>query len=257
MTRGTGDAPSVAFDPTVPLHHQVYLQLRREIEDGLWFDRDDFPGEKELARRLGISVITSRSALDRLAGDGWIERRRGKRPLVIHQPVGRPGHTGPSVAVGPEHDYTYEVLRAETTTAPAEACAAFGISPGSVLWQCMRLRRDEGLPHSVTHNAQLPALGSRHSRTDLETKSMITLLGEEGHIVARMRRRFAITHAPTVVTEALGLTIAERVLVSTFVLSDESDEILQWLRIYLHPNRSTPEETMDLTTGTWTATAPM
>jgi hypothetical protein len=27
---------AVAFDQAVPLHHQVYLQVRREIADGLW-----------------------------------------------------------------------------------------------------------------------------------------------------------------------------------------------------------------------------
>ena len=40
----TAGPEAMAFDPAVPLQHQIYLQVRSEIEDGLWLDRDDFPG---------------------------------------------------------------------------------------------------------------------------------------------------------------------------------------------------------------------
>ena len=63
---GRAAAAAIAFDATVPLHHQVYLQLRCEIGDGLWADRK-FPGEHEVANQFGVSVITARAALERLA----------------------------------------------------------------------------------------------------------------------------------------------------------------------------------------------
>ena len=77
----------MAFDPAVPLQHQIYLQVRSEIEDGLWLDRDDFPGERDLADRYGVSVITTRAALDRLA-----RRRMGRtatRPRHESDPPAR------------------------------------------------------------------------------------------------------------------------------------------------------------------------
>jgi len=37
-----------------------------EILDGLWIGRHDFPSERDVAERFGVSVITSRAALDRL-----------------------------------------------------------------------------------------------------------------------------------------------------------------------------------------------
>ena len=83
MTAGP-EAP--AFDRAVPLQHQIYLQVRSEIDDGLWLDRDDFPGERDLADRYGVSVITTRAALDRLADEGWVERRRGRGTRAIHRP---------------------------------------------------------------------------------------------------------------------------------------------------------------------------
>ncbi len=59
-------------------------------------------------------------------------------------------------------NYRYEVLESAVRIAPADACSAFGEPAGSELWQCSRLRRYGGRPHSVTHNAQRPELGLRH-----------------------------------------------------------------------------------------------
>jgi len=255
----SGDSPAapVVFDPAVPLHHQVYLHLRREIADGLWQGRDDFPGEREVAEHLGISVITSRAALDRLAGDGWIERRRGRRPRVLYrlESDGDPApEAGPGMfEFGPFRPYAYRVLLAETRIAPAEACAAFGVPAGERLWQCMRLRGVGGKAHSVTHNVQQPDVGEQHTADELEQEPMAQLLTRAGHTIHRLRRRIGVLHAPALVAEALGLTIAEQVLVATFTLHRPDDSVLEWVRIYLHPDQSTPEETMDFTTGTWSA----
>jgi GntR family transcriptional regulator len=248
---------AVTFDPAVPLHHQVYLHLRREIADGLWQGRDDFPGEREVAEHLGVSVITSRAALDRLAGDGWIERRRGRRPRILYriESTGDPAHrTDPSMfELGPFQPYDYQVLLAQTRIAPAEACTAFGVPAGEHLWQCMRLRSVAGKLHSVTHNVQQPSVGERHTTDQLEREPMVHLLTRAGHAIHRLRRRIGVVHSPALVTEALGRTIAEQVLVATFTLHRPDDSVLEWVRVYLHPDQSTPEETMDFTTGTWSA----
>nr|WP_275409166.1 GntR family transcriptional regulator [Streptomyces sp. SID12501] len=235
------------------------MHLRREIADGLWLDRTDFPGERELAERLGISVITSRTALDRLAGEGWIRRQRGRRPQVVHRPERAEARPGPSTleATGPYRPYTYQVLLAETGTAPAEALTVFGLQPGGDLWQCVRLRSYDGSRHSVAHNVQQPVIGERHTGEQLDHEPMPKLLVGQGHTVARMRRRMGIAHAPAVVTEALGLTIADQMLVATITVHDPDDRVLEWVRIYLHPDYDTPEETMDLTTGNWSAAEPM
>jgi GntR family transcriptional regulator len=253
-SRPNGTSP-VAFDPAVPLHHQVYLHLRREIADGLWQGRDDFPGEREVAEHLGVSVITSRAALDRLADEGWIERRRGRRPRVLYRlesacdPAPGPG----MFEFGPFRPYDYQVLLAKTRIAPAEACTAFGVPAGEQLWQCMRLRSADGKAHSVTHNVQQPDVGERHTTDQLEHEPMVQLLTRAGHTIHRLRRRFGVMRSPALVADALGLTIAEQVLVATFTLHRPDDSVLEWVRIYLHPDQSTPEETMDFTIGKWSA----
>ncbi|WP_040491213.1 GntR family transcriptional regulator [Ilumatobacter nonamiensis] len=257
-TTASDAVPAPAFDPSVPLHHQIYLQLRREIADGLWTGRTDFPGEREVAELFDASVITSRSALDRLSTEGWIRRQRGKRPRVIHQPSAGSAAPRPDLMpVGRFRPYSYEVLFAEVRIAPAEACAAFDLEPGSSLWQCSRVRTFDGRPHSVTHNAQRPEVGELHDARGLSSRPMTSLLAKHGHTVATMRRRMSVGQAPPSATAALGITIAKPVLTITFTLHDAADGVIQWVRLYLHPDHATPEETMNIENGSWSAAEPM
>ena len=248
----------IVFDGSVPLQHQIYLQLRREIADGLWTGRSDFPGEKELASRFDVSVITSKAALNRLADEGWVERRRGRGTRALPIPE-RPsdGAKPPLLPVGPRRDYTYRVLSTVESTAPADACTAFGLPPGASLWQCSRLRSFNGKPHSVTHNAQLPEVGRRHSRRGLNRLPMGVILESEGLTRARIHRRLSATHAPPLVAAHLGLTIVDPVLEAVFTVEDPSGSTVEWVRIFLHPDNQTPEESMDLRTGTWCAAEPI
>ena len=255
MTAGP-EAP--AFDRAVPLQHQIYLQVRSEIDDGLWLDRDDFPGERDLADRYGVSVITTRAALDRLADEGWVERRRGRGTRAIHRPDTNIGSPGPVLLPLPAPagrvNYRYEMLESSVRIAPADACSAFGESAGSELWQCSRLRTYRGRPHSVTHNAQRPELGLRHRADDLSRRPMAALLAAQGIQARYMRRRFHATTAPPFVARRLDLTMVDPVLVATFTMHDTDRVCIEWVRIYVHPDHSAPDETMDLETGTWTTT---
>jgi GntR family transcriptional regulator len=241
-----------AFDPSVPLQHQLYVQLRGEIADGAWEGRD-FPGEQELATRFGVSVITSRGALSRLVHDGWIERARGRGTRVVHHPDAPAAAGPPLFTVGRHRPYTYEVLFADVRTAPAEACAAFGLAPGSELWQCSRVRSYEGVPHSVTHNAQRVERGRVHTARRLATMPMGLIFSAEGIERGSLRRRMSAMHAPVGVAEHLGLTLADPVLVNTFTVYDVEGDVLEWVRISVHPDQASPEEFLDLRTATWSS----
>src|SRR4029450_11449534 len=71
----------------VPLHHQVYLDLRAAIEAGEWRPGDRLPPERELAERDGCSLITVRRALTDLARERRLERTRGRGTFVTRPPI--------------------------------------------------------------------------------------------------------------------------------------------------------------------------
>ena len=71
------------------LYKRAYEALRGQIERGEYHPGDRLPAENELAASMGISRATLRHALDRLEGDGLINRIRGSgsyvtQPKLLH-----------------------------------------------------------------------------------------------------------------------------------------------------------------------------
>ena len=66
----------------IPLHHQVYLDLRAALDSGEWRPGDQLPPERELAERYGCSLITVRRALSDLAREERLQRTRGRGTVV-------------------------------------------------------------------------------------------------------------------------------------------------------------------------------
>src|SRR5918999_3739461 len=73
----------------VPLHYQVYSDLRSALDAGDWVPGDRLPPERELAARYGCSLITVRRALGELAREQRIERTRGKGTFVLRPRIDR------------------------------------------------------------------------------------------------------------------------------------------------------------------------
>ena len=67
----------------IPLHHQVFRDLKAALDSGEWVPGDRMPPERELAERYGCSLITVRHALGELVRDGRIERTRGRGTFVL------------------------------------------------------------------------------------------------------------------------------------------------------------------------------
>ncbi len=73
----------------VPLHHQVYLDLRAGLDAGEWAPGDRLPPERELADRYGCSLITVRRALSELAREQRLQRTPGRGTTVLRPPIER------------------------------------------------------------------------------------------------------------------------------------------------------------------------
>ncbi len=72
----------------VPLYHQIFLQLRGEIESGERVTGSRLPTEQELSEGFGVSRITARRVLADLAVQRFVDRKRRVGTTVIfHSPV--------------------------------------------------------------------------------------------------------------------------------------------------------------------------
>src|SRR3954468_18720824 len=67
----------------IPLHHQVYLDLKAALDAGEWHAGDRLPTERDLASHYGCSLITIRRALGELVRESRLERTRGRGTFVL------------------------------------------------------------------------------------------------------------------------------------------------------------------------------
>lgn len=163
----------------VPLHHQVYLDLRSAIDGGEWKPGERLPTERELAQRYGCSLITVRRALSELAREQAIERTRGRGTYVLFPRIERDLGGTQSFAEEMQNrglDPETRVLVSRSEPAGEAVAAALGIVAGAptLYLERLRLAADEPLLLEQVHlpSERFPGLLA----TDLETHSLYDLL---------------------------------------------------------------------------------
>jgi GntR family transcriptional regulator len=143
----------------VPLHHQVYLDLRAALDNAEWRRGDGLPPERELATRYGCSLITVRRALDELKREGRLERIRGRGTFVTEPPIVR-NISGPVSFADDVRSLGFEpyseVLTARTEPASPRAAQALALAPGAAVHFLERIRGADGVP-LLLEQARLPA----------------------------------------------------------------------------------------------------
>lgn len=175
----------------VPLHHQVYLDLKAALDSGEMKPGDRVPSERALAERYGCSVITVRRALDELAREQRIERTRGRGTFVLAPRVELDGAGTMSFAeemrergLAPET----RLVDAREEVAGEAAAAALGLPLGAPIYVITRLRLANGLP-LILEEASLPAIRfPRLLTSELATQSLYAILADRyGVQVVRAR----------------------------------------------------------------------
>ncbi len=193
----------------VPLHHQVYLDLRSALDSGEYKVGERLPPERELATLYGCSLITVRRALDELSRESRLQRRQGRGTFVLAPRL--------DVGVADSLSFTEEMQRrgldAETRLVAARpeaasetVAAALELEAGSPTLYVERLRLAGGEP-LLLEMVHLPA--ERFPgllASDLEHGSLYALLNERyGTSVARAREILEPVLLPSREAKLLGV----------------------------------------------------
>ena len=135
--------------PTRPsLRHRIADSLRERVQDGEFVAGTRLPSEPELARRLGVSRSSLRSAITLLEADGVLRRMHGSGTFVTERPLLRNdlsqnfGVSDLIAATGLEPGTAD--ARAAREPAPADVAQAFGLEPGTALSVLYRVRTASG-----------------------------------------------------------------------------------------------------------------
>jgi GntR family transcriptional regulator len=226
----------------VPLHHQVYLDLKSALDDGTWAVGDQLPPERELAARYGCSLITVRRALDELTREQRLERTRGRGTFVLPPLLDRD--------IADTLSFTEEMrqrgLAPETrlvSAGPAVASEtiadALGLPVGAPVLRLERLRLAAGTP-LLFEQANLPARRFPGLLAeDLEHGSLYDILATRfGARVTRAREALepVLLHARE--ARLLGVSSGRPALLIEGVAFDDDDTPVEFSRTYVRGDRT-------------------
>lgn len=163
----------------IPLHHQVYLDLKSALDSEEWRPGDRLPPERELAGRYGCSVITVRHALGELAREQRIERTRGRGTFVLSPRIERNIAGAMSFAEEMERrglDPATRLVTSRQEPAGEAVAAALDLAVDAPVIYLERLRLAAGQP-MILEQARLPAQRFPQLLAhDLERQSLYDLL---------------------------------------------------------------------------------
>jgi GntR family transcriptional regulator len=192
----------------VPLHHQVYLDLRRGLDGAEWRPGDQLPTERELALRYGCSLITVRRALSDLTREQRLERTRGRGTFVMRPRIERDLSAAQSFTEEMRSrglDPQTRVVASRIDAAGKPAAEALAIPIGSPVVYLERLRLAGGEP-LLLEQVSLPA--DRFPGlldTDLEKQSLYDILSDRyGTRIARTREALEPVLLPAGTARLLG-----------------------------------------------------
>jgi GntR family transcriptional regulator len=143
----------------------LYLRLKRlvteAIAQGDLADDDAIPGERDLARMLGISRVTVRKAFGDLVAEGVLVQRRGSGTFVapkserIELPLSRLTSFTEDMRSRGIETYSDWIERSAALPTPEEAFV-LALSPGEWVSRLHRLRRTDDRPLAI-ERASIPS----------------------------------------------------------------------------------------------------
>jgi GntR family transcriptional regulator len=226
----------------VPLHHQVYLDLRAALDEGEWRPGDRLPPERELAERYGCSLITVRRALGDLARERRLERTRGRGTFVTRPPIdldldGSMSFTEEVQHLG--HDPSTRVVRAKTVAADAAVAEALEIAIGAQVVHVERLRMADGEPLLLEQvflpESRFPGLLA----SDLEHGSLYELLDRRYDTrVARARESLEPIALPPREAQLLGVEPHKPALRIEGLAYDAGGKPVEFARSFVRGDRT-------------------
>jgi GntR family transcriptional regulator len=226
----------------IPLHHQVYLDLRAALDAGEWRVGDQLPPERELADRYGCSLITVRRALGDLARERRIQRTRGRGTFVTRPPLdldldGTLSFTEEVAHLG--HDPSTRVVSAKTVPAEAPVADALGVAVGAPVVHLERLRMADDEPLLLEQvflpEARFPGLLA----SDLERGSLYELLAERyDTTIVRAREALEPIAIPTREAHLLGVEPHRPALLIEGLAYDRTGSPVEFARSYVRGDRT-------------------
>ena len=188
-----------------PLYFQLYSLLKALILNGTLAHNQRMPTEEQLARTFSVSRITAKRAMDELANESLVERRRGKGTHIIYRyspkPVKAPLTGMLEEIESMARNSSARVLECKMMQPPRDIREELELEPGDTALHLVRVReregRDFGYYVSWTAGVKPP-----RSRKIFENTPRITYFRDHGLVLTHVTQTIsAVAASPEVARE--------------------------------------------------------
>jgi len=224
-----------------PLYHQVYLVLRDKIMAGAYGADGLLPGEPVLAEQFRVSRITIKRALNDLAAEGFVERRRGLGTRVIRRVSGKPvagnmaGLMENLLVMGLETEV--ELLEFGYVLPPDDVRRMLGLDEGVRAQRAVRVRSEDGVPFSYLTTHVPEAIGRTYGRKDLASTPLLALLERSGVVAESADQSLGARLADPTVAAHLEIDVGSPLLSLTRVVYGPARQPVEHIHALYRPDR--------------------
>lgn len=239
-----------SLDPNshTPLYHQLYTLFKKVILNGTLPHGAFMPTEQQLSEAFDVSRITSKRAMDELAAEKLVERRRGKGTHVIFKYT--PGSVkAPLVGLLQEiesmaRQTKVKVMSVDMLKPPETIREKLKLDHDQTAIKIVRTRSRDGIPFGYYVSWTI-GLDKKPSIQTLESIPRLELFREKGLDFTHVKQTLTACAADEVLAESIDAEVGAPLLSMIRQSFDANEKPIDYMQVYYHPERFQFE--MDLT----------
>ncbi len=232
---------SLRPDGPIPLYHQLYQLLKRQILSGALQFGVKLPTENQLAEAFSVSRVTAKRVMDLLVADGFIKRQRGRGSHVVYQ-TSVSDLDAPLVGMlarlaDMSRSTRVRVLHIERCAAPPGVAEAMRMPVDEPVHYVTRVRFAEDETAFAYYESWTRGIVKGFEAAEIESRQRFAIMAENGHRITRVEQYLSAAAATPLVADELQLVPGDPVLTLVRHSFDENGDIVDRLHCQYHPER--------------------
>lgn len=225
-----------------PLYFQLYDLLKGMILNGTLPYGERMPTEEQLADTFSVSRITAKRAMDELAAEDLVERRRGKGTHITYKYTPKPVKA-PLVGMLQEIESMARnthaiILTCEMLQPPQDIRDELGLDAGDTALHLVRVREREGTKFayytSWTAGVKMP-----RRKSVFENKPRLTYFRENGLEITHVTQTISAVAADETLAKALEIPLGSPLLSlerRSYNKTGDTEQLRDYMHVLYNPD---------------------
>jgi GntR family transcriptional regulator len=234
---------TLSSEAPTPLYFQLYTLLKESVLNGTFGNGMQMPTEQQLAESFNVSRITAKRAMDELAAEDLVQRRRGKGTHVTYDYTPTPV-SAPLVGLLLEIESMarhsdVKVLDCKKMRPPASIRDALKMNDKEEALHLVRVRSRQGLPFGH-HSSWTIGLDKPVSKKDFQQSSRLDIFRKQDIKFTHITQTISAISATEALAESLQTTVGAPLISlirHSFITRNGEEELVDYLHACYHPDR--------------------